>query len=830
MSDVSDISSDEDDGTDVILREIDEARRNVAREPESYAARLELVKVLSRRATEAKTSLDCSMLKTERYEFHKRFPLSQKMWLEWLDEAKRTPNSYDDDEVLSLHRSSTQDYLSPRLWKEYLVFLRQKTTCSPDDVRSVFEEAVEKAGEHALTSHLIWEEYESFEKETSGSTIISLRRLKKPLMANTEEYVRQLDLNDDDRSKAIELLKDVKKNLNETKTMEANLAKAGKHHAKFPFPGPTPGGGELGGDVGMEKAWVSYLERRKRQRAKGKTKRGNVRRLLPLRERSVADCCLSERLWLDYVFEIDHLVKDRELSVRVHARALRNLPWSTKLWTSSIFSNFRLEKKRMGGSDSSDVVRDPGAILEKILQIHQEAVKATEVSRDVLACATLDVCARLGLGDVATSRCLATLSDNPEARARFISHVARRMCFRKTPSTDWIAEARVLTSESLRTLPSDSSCWRSHLDVLLRLCIVDASDENVSNTRTAYRQAIHKTRQFTREYMEFERFYGSQAAYDVARAKVREDFSLFPGEKGGSIAVSELGASSSSPPRSERGGEAKSLKKRARDFGHDGPRTLKKERRDESSKEHVAIWINLDYGSSEQDVRTHVQEHAPDTDVQWVRFKKNKRTGRNSGVGFVACASSDELETLVAKCNGTILRGRTLRVEKAVQKLPSELAEKEAAKRAIECTLYVGKLSPDEDVTRRKTSEIRRFLALRHLPVSKSIQMLDSTGCSKKSGWIQFTTPDVAQTALELLKAEKFFVPLRKISVNRSKRPVDQTLVGKEENDDDDEVAMRDDSSPPPPPPPPPPPFDEKKQMVPTSVLSNADFRKFLLE
>lgn len=82
--------------------------------PNAYESHVEFIAVLRR----------CNMmerLRDARRNMHEHFPMSERMWLEWLEDESRAAATVEDVRALErLLQESHGDYLSVSLWKEHI--------------------------------------------------------------------------------------------------------------------------------------------------------------------------------------------------------------------------------------------------------------------------------------------------------------------------------------------------------------------------------------------------------------------------------------------------------------------------------------------------------------------------------------------------------------------------------------------------------------------------------------------------------------------------------------------------------------------------------------
>ncbi|EPY53496.1 RNA-binding protein Prp24 [Schizosaccharomyces cryophilus OY26] len=120
-------------------------------------------------------------LHSARKRFQSLFPLSEDIWIEYLEDEKAVCNTLQDYErIIGLFESAVKDYLSIRLWRLYLDFLltlvdpstfssqnaELQDVVSLQDVHALFKRAYESCKYHFSQSQRIWEQYLEFLEET----------------------------------------------------------------------------------------------------------------------------------------------------------------------------------------------------------------------------------------------------------------------------------------------------------------------------------------------------------------------------------------------------------------------------------------------------------------------------------------------------------------------------------------------------------------------------------------------------------------------------------------------------------------------------------------
>lgn len=59
---------------------------------------------------------------------------------------------------------------------------------------------------------------------------------------------------------------------------------------------------------------------------------GDPARVTVLYERAITDVCLESTLWLDYLDYLENHLKINDIAEKAYARAVRNVPWCSKIW------------------------------------------------------------------------------------------------------------------------------------------------------------------------------------------------------------------------------------------------------------------------------------------------------------------------------------------------------------------------------------------------------------------------------------------------------------------------------------------------------------------
>lgn len=186
------MSSDSSDSDDE--RELEPLPVLIGRlEPHDYDGHVSLAK-------RAREEGELDHLRTIREKFAEAFPLTEEIWLEWIqDEIKlldETAEDSDHEKVVKLFEQGIEDYHCPKLWLEYIQYaikwLGEENGLAR--FRSLCERAISRVGLDPENGASIWEVYRETEKMIESDDqkeIISKlyrRQVALPIYQNDETY------------------------------------------------------------------------------------------------------------------------------------------------------------------------------------------------------------------------------------------------------------------------------------------------------------------------------------------------------------------------------------------------------------------------------------------------------------------------------------------------------------------------------------------------------------------------------------------------------------------------------------------------------------------
>ncbi|EDO42839.1 predicted protein, partial [Nematostella vectensis] len=127
--------------------------------PYNYQSHIQLINLLS-------SSGDLERLRQARENMSKSFPLTEELWLSWIEDELPLACIPDHREtVKSLFDRGVQDYQSVKLWIQYCQFMmdNMETDQGLESVRATFEKALTSAGLHVTEGSSIWDGFREFE-------------------------------------------------------------------------------------------------------------------------------------------------------------------------------------------------------------------------------------------------------------------------------------------------------------------------------------------------------------------------------------------------------------------------------------------------------------------------------------------------------------------------------------------------------------------------------------------------------------------------------------------------------------------------------------------
>lgn len=271
-------------------------------------------------------------LKTAREAFRTRFPLSETLWMEWMEDET------EKETMDMLFDFALEDYLSMTIWKKRLEFISQDITneVDRDRWREVSEQALEIAGVHFSEGHEIWKHAIDVEQRIltmldeseQEDQIERIRQLyfdafQVPLLKLDALLEAYAEWEQSRGSMTTEPPPQIQNQIESTrKAIEARTAFEEALNAE-----------ETTDRLGAYVAFCVLEE-----------KHGTIRQGICIYERALAAFPVTHTLWLRYGSFLEKKKKHFESIDKLYHRATRNCPWLGILWEKRIRAAALYEK------------------------------------------------------------------------------------------------------------------------------------------------------------------------------------------------------------------------------------------------------------------------------------------------------------------------------------------------------------------------------------------------------------------------------------------------------------------------------------------------------
>jgi len=263
-------------------------------------------------AKRAREEGELDHLRTVRLKFAEAFPLTEEIWMEWIqDEVKLAESDAEHEQIVELFERGVMDYHAPKLWLEYIQYaikwLGQENGLTK--FRALCERAISAVGLDPENGASIWEVYRETEKMIESDDqkeIISKlykRQVSLPIYQNDETYKEFKKFNQEAwkqsksaYDKAIMKVKEIEPFESTTRTADS--------------------------PKDLLDAWKDYIQH--------ELKKDDPVRIEFLYERACTKLCLNPALWAEYV-QWQTKMNSPQLLKTVR-RACRNCTWDGALW------------------------------------------------------------------------------------------------------------------------------------------------------------------------------------------------------------------------------------------------------------------------------------------------------------------------------------------------------------------------------------------------------------------------------------------------------------------------------------------------------------------
>ncbi|CAH1802142.1 unnamed protein product [Owenia fusiformis] len=319
--DDNDSGEDDDDKHSLKIQELE---AQITSNPYMYDPHVELISLL-------RAEGELTKLREARERMSNIFPLTEKLWLEWLkDEVPLAADSPSERiRINGLFDRAVNDYMSVSVWLEYVQYSIGGLASEDGlaNTRQVFERALVAVGLHVSKGAHIWEAYREFElailaglQPAPGSTATTeqqeklddqvkkistlfRRQLAVPLIDMEATWTEYVDFVDEVDSYVEQTYKKALARLQKLMPFEDSL--------------------DLASSPSLED-FQKYIE--------FESKDGEPARIQCIYERTITVHCLIPELWLQYLNYLDSKLKIPTVIFSVYERASRNCPWSVGIW------------------------------------------------------------------------------------------------------------------------------------------------------------------------------------------------------------------------------------------------------------------------------------------------------------------------------------------------------------------------------------------------------------------------------------------------------------------------------------------------------------------
>eukprot|EP00198_Chlamydomonas_reinhardtii_P004765 XP_001694101.1 predicted protein [Chlamydomonas reinhardtii] len=282
-------------------------------------------------------------LRTRLHDAHEalaaKFPLSEELWLAWVNDELAAVNGPDDVAGLLslLRRAAARDYLAPGVWDLYLEVahdldpeVKEHSGEGADRYRALCEEALAAAGLHLAEGHKLWAKYRKYELAVEAKAAAAGQRVAAGKATDRVRalYQRQLAVPLADTAAVMEEYKAWE--AGHGKAVPAHVSKAAdkaREAAELRAGCEAAVAADQPADVAKLGAFLSYI--------KLEQNAGDADRVQTVYERAVAAFPLTHSLWLQYGQYMEtaaagKLPKDKVNAV--YERATRNCAWVGAVW------------------------------------------------------------------------------------------------------------------------------------------------------------------------------------------------------------------------------------------------------------------------------------------------------------------------------------------------------------------------------------------------------------------------------------------------------------------------------------------------------------------
>ncbi|XP_018578605.1 squamous cell carcinoma antigen recognized by T-cells 3 isoform X1 [Anoplophora glabripennis] len=324
VNEQSDSSNSSEDEDQEIVNRAEELEKQISSNKYLYDSHVEIVEIYRKLG-------DLKSLREAYQRFYEYFPLTPKLWLDWLrDEIKIAQTPEEHKHVYSLFDRAVEDYLSVELWIEYAQY--SIGVSNIQTTRAIIERGLTAAGLHVSDGSLLWDTLRELEHAHISLTEEGSEEWKMQLGKLADVFKRQLSVPllgmEQTYHEWQEWYKNLPEGLIDPKPIEWGYEKALKIVEDYkPFEEKLL---EAKSNEELFNTYKEYIQIVK-----------DPSTGLCLYERAAVTLCLIPELWLDYCMYAFQL---GETAFKISSRALRNCPWSEELWITKLRIMEHLQK------------------------------------------------------------------------------------------------------------------------------------------------------------------------------------------------------------------------------------------------------------------------------------------------------------------------------------------------------------------------------------------------------------------------------------------------------------------------------------------------------
>ncbi|KAG2782237.1 hypothetical protein PC129_g6656 [Phytophthora cactorum] len=671
--------------------------------------------------------------------FQKAFPLTEDMYIQWINDSSARGDSVED--IKRLFELSQGDYWSVSLTLQYLRFIKENG--GDKELEMAMNKAESTLGVHFARGHEIWalcrelttQKYDEMddtrdvEKEKAIRTLFC-KQMQLPLDQNDlvmSEFRAWDAYNTLDEASGSAFAEASKR---QTKLFTPLMKKLRGFEARV---NAAPGTEDA---AAPEQTWLQYLNFVKHRVAPLMSSDSEGKQLVVcLYESAMAVMCLSPTLWASYLeyLEPEEANSKSVEKLAVARRAVRNVPFDSSAWTDLL-----IEMERQGSArEVSDFIRrellarsnppmDQFHLLSVLLTWCDSVRRHASISIDGESLEDTVQQVETLVGGV-FSECQQFMSkafpDYLEGKMRLAEYQAK--CYwvlmppdgppRRTPAIAMkVSKISELWKNTLSTSIGDhAATWIAYLDALRRM-----NAFSVKSIRTmVFDEAIQRVKDtpmvLAESWLVFERENGDLANYLRARryhmkhrASVQAPV-VVPAAgddkkvKNAKKRKAEGGKQSKNSPKQPAVKRAKpATTMEATAMKVDETKTLKpaekKKKHESLTNEHTLFLCNVSKEASKEDIEALFQDIPTLKDVRLVVKTRGDRV-KSRGMAYVQFSDDTGVEAGI-KRDGVLLHGHPLRVERSK---PPPTSASTAAKpstgegfwKTDPLTLYVGDLN-----------------------------------------------------------------------------------------------------------------------------------------